>query len=91
MANTYSVSLTLINGGTNFTITGNAAIKAIADYKAHNYITIPVSEGAYTVVPYHAVGRMVVIVTSEDGEEIVDAFCVQDGGSDEGGDDEGGN
>ena len=90
MANTYNVTILVMHGDMPYQITGNDAIKAIADYKAHNFITVPVSEGEYTLVPFHAVITMAVTVSSGDEEEIVDAFCVQDGGSDEGGDDEGG-
>lgn len=94
MANTYNASVLIIGGDVPYQITGNDAVKAIADYKAHNFITVPVSEGEYNLVPFHAVMAMSVTVSSEDGAEIVDAFCVQDGGSDDGGgdggDDEGG-
>lgn len=91
MANTYNATIMILVGETPYQISGNDAIKAIADYKAHNFITVPVSEGKYNLVPFHAVVAIMVTVSSEDGAEIVDAFCVQDGGSDDGGgSDEGG-
>lgn len=90
MANTYN-AVVIVSSGDSFPISGNAAIKAIADYKAHNYITANAGDGGDdALIPFHAVSQMLVAVSSEDGEEIVDAFCVQDSGSDEGGSDEGG-